>query len=141
MGEILYGKPFTIILCPVDDVPAASESHKTLGRHLNGCRIGFDLGASDLKVSAVVDGSVVFSDEVEWQPGIQKNPIYHYKKIMAALKKAASKMDRVDTIGGSAAGVYVNNRVRVSSLFRGVPEERYHEVRDCLLYTSDAADE
>jgi predicted NBD/HSP70 family sugar kinase len=28
----------------------------------------------------------------------------------------------VDAIGGSAAGIYVNNEVRVASLFRGVPE-------------------
>lgn len=133
MGDILYGKPFTIILCPVGDVPDASESREELGRHLDGCRIGFDLGASDLKVSAVVDGTAVFSEEVEWQPGVQENPMYHYKKIMAALKKAATKMDRVDAIGGSAAGVYVGNRVRVSSLFRGVPEERYDEVRNLFI--------
>ena len=133
MGEILYGKPFTVILCPAGDVPDASESPKILGRNLDGCRIGFDLGASDLKVSSVVNGSAVFSDEVEWQPGIQKNPIYHYKMIMAALKKAASKMDRVDAIGGSAAGVYVNNKVRVSSLFRGVPEDRYDKVRNLFI--------
>jgi len=133
MGDILYGKPFTVILCLVDDVPAASESRKILGRHLDGCRIGFDLGASDLKISAVVNGYAVFSDEIEWQPGVQKDPQYHYKKITAALKKAASKMDRVDAIGGSAAGVYVNNRVRVSSLFRGVPEDGYNEVRDLFI--------
>lgn len=133
MGEILYGKPFTINLCPVDNVPAASESQKTLGRHLDGCRIGFDLGASDLKVSAVVNGSAVFSDEIEWRPGVQEDPQYHYIKITAALKKAASKMDRVDAVGGSAAGVYVNNRVRVSSLFRGVPEDRYYAVRDLFI--------
>jgi predicted NBD/HSP70 family sugar kinase len=29
----------------------------------------------------------------------------------------------VDAIGGSAAGVYVNNRVKVASLFRGVPKD------------------
>ena len=37
------------------------------------------------------------------------------------LKRAAWYLPRVDAIGGSAAGVYVNNRVKVASLFRGVP--------------------
>jgi predicted NBD/HSP70 family sugar kinase len=52
---------------------------------------------------------------------------------MAALKTAASKMPRVDAIGGSSAGVYINNRVMVASLFRGVPRERFGEVRDLFL--------
>jgi predicted NBD/HSP70 family sugar kinase len=38
-------------------------------------------------------------------------------------------MPRVDAIGGSAAGIYINNQVRIASLFRGVPKERYGEVR------------
>lgn len=32
-------------------------------------------------------------------------------------------MPRVDAIGGSAAGIYIDNRPRVASLFRGVPKE------------------
>jgi predicted NBD/HSP70 family sugar kinase len=40
----------------------------------------------------------------------------------------------VDAIGGSAAGVYVNNRVKVASLFRGVPAEVFNKrVRDLFL--------
>jgi predicted NBD/HSP70 family sugar kinase len=42
-------------------------------------------------------------------------------------------MPRVDAIGGSAAGVYVNNRVMVASLFRGVLKDRFHEARDLFL--------
>jgi predicted NBD/HSP70 family sugar kinase len=56
---------------------------------------------------------------------------------MAALKKAASKMPRVDAVGGSAAGVYVNNRVRVASLFRAVPRDRFDEVRDLFQRIRD----
>ena len=37
------------------------------------------------------------------------------------LHRAAAHLPRVDAIGGSSAGVYVNNHVRVASLFRGVP--------------------
>jgi predicted NBD/HSP70 family sugar kinase len=48
---------------------------------------------------------------------------------MTALKTAASKLPRVDAIGGSAAGIYVDNHPRVASLFRGVPSERYGEIR------------
>jgi predicted NBD/HSP70 family sugar kinase len=52
---------------------------------------------------------------------------------MAALKTAASKMPRVDAIGGSSAGIYVNNRAMVASLFRAIPKERFHEVRNMFL--------
>jgi predicted NBD/HSP70 family sugar kinase len=56
---------------------------------------------------------------------------------MAALKLAASKMPRVDAIGGSSAGVYVNNRPMVASLFRGIPKERFDKVRNMFLQIRD----
>jgi predicted NBD/HSP70 family sugar kinase len=93
-----------------------------LGRHLRGCRIGFDLGASDRKVAAVIDGKVIFSEETVWDPRPQTDPQWHFDQIMASLKSAASHLPRVDAIGGSSAGVIVNNRIMVASLFRGVPE-------------------
>ena len=130
MGEQIYQHPFTIVSCAPDDVPPERESEKALGRHLEGCRIGFDLGASDLKVSAVIDGEPVFSTEIVWEPRQQSDPQYHYEKILSALELAASKLPRVDAIGGSSAGVYVDNRPMVASLFRGIPAERYGEVRD-----------
>jgi len=133
MGEDVYERPFTVIPCEAAEVPAERETGRSLGRHLDGCRIGFDLGASDRKVAAVVDGETVFSEEVVWEPGKQSDPRYHYREIMAALRKAASKMERVDAIGGSSAGVYVDNRVRVASLFRGIPQERFAEARDLFL--------
>ncbi len=137
MGRDVYEEPFTVVSCKPSEVPAGRESGRPLGRHLDGCRIGFDLGASDRKVSALVDGKVVYSEEVVWEPGVQNDPEYHYNEIMTALKTAASKMPRVDAIGGSAAGVYVDNRVRVASLFRAVPQERYHEVRNLFLRIRD----
>jgi predicted NBD/HSP70 family sugar kinase len=137
MGIEIYGRPFTVIVCDSGDVPAAREKGKPLGRHLDGHRIGFDLGASDRKVSAVVDGEPIYSEEVVWEPSVQRDPAYHYREIMTALETATAKMGRVDAIGGSAAGVYVDNQVRVASLFRGVPKERYDEVRSLFLRIRD----
>lgn len=124
MSEV-YGRPFQVEVCAYDQVPAERLLVKALGRHLDGCRIGFDLGASDRKVSAVQDGQAVFSEEVVWHPREQADPQYHYDEIMAALKKAAAHLPRVDAIGGSAAGIYVNNSVRVASLFRGVSRDLF----------------
>ncbi len=112
MGERIYGRPFTVVACAASDVPPAHEPEKALGRHLQGYRVGFDLGASDLKVSAVADGEAVFSEEIVWEPGKQTDPSYHYDHIVAAIRKAAGKLPRLDAIGGSAAGVYVDNRTR-----------------------------
>lgn len=133
MGEDVYERPFTVVPCAPEDVPPEKETTVALGRHLDGCRIGFDLGASDRKVSAVVNGEAVYSEEVVWEPRKATDPAYHYNEIMTALKTAASKMDRVDAIGGSSAGVWINNRPMVASLFRGIPKERFHEVRDLFL--------
>lgn len=124
MGGV-YENTFTVEITDAASVPAAKEATVALGRHLDGCRIGFDLGASDRKVAAVVDGEAVFSEEVVWDPRNQTDPNYHHDEIMASLKKAASYMPRVDAIGGSSAGVYINNRVRVASLFRGIPKDEF----------------
>jgi predicted NBD/HSP70 family sugar kinase len=133
MGGQVYQRPFEVVSCGADEVPQANESGQVLGRHLDGCRIGFDLGASDLKVSAVVDGMAVFSDEIVWEPVEQTDPRYHYEQITAALKLACAHMPGLDAIGGSSAGVYVNNRAMVASLFRGIPENRFDEVRTLFL--------
>lgn len=131
MGEDVYENSFTIIFCKSEDeIPQANETSQRLGRHMEGCRVGFDLGASDRKVSAVIDGEVVYSEETIWEPRKQTDPNYHYNEIMTAIKTAASKMPRLDAVGGSAAGVYVNNRAMIASLFRGVPKERFGEVHE-----------
>ena len=129
MGEKVYRHPFTVVTCAPEDVPAENETTQSLGRHLDGCRVGFDLGASDLKVSAVVDGAPVFSTEIVWEPTTQSDPQYHYSRIMDAIRRAIARLPRLDAVGGSSAGVYVNSRPMVASLFRGIPANRFDEIR------------
>ena len=123
IGEKIYDRPIEVAL--TRELPPPRAATRPLGRHLNGCRIGFDLGGSDRKVAAVVDGQVIFSEETVWSPYFQSDPQYHFEGIMDSLKKAAAHLPRVDAIGGSAAGCYVNNRVKVASLFRGVAPETF----------------
>ena len=127
MGDKIYERPFEVVLTAPDALPAEREFTAALGRHFEGCRIGFDLGASDRKVAAVRDGKPVFSEEVPWDPRSQADPQWHFDQIMDSLKRAAAHLPRVDAIGGSSAGVYVNNRVKVASLFRGVPEALFQK--------------
>jgi predicted NBD/HSP70 family sugar kinase len=110
---------------PFGELPAPRSAGQTVGRHLNGCRIGFDLGGSDRKAAAVIDGQVVYSEEIPWDPYFQKDPAYHLAGVHDSLQRAAAHLPRVDAIGGSAAGVYVNNEVRVASLFRGVAPDLF----------------
>ena len=134
MGEKIYEKPFELILMSPGEMPAEREFSAPLGRHLDGCRIGFDLGASDRKVAALLDGKTVFSEEVPWDPRAHADPQWHFEQIMDSLKRAAAHLPRVDAIGGSAAGVYVDNRVKVASLFRGVPEDLFQQrIKDLFL--------
>ena len=130
VGEKIFGLAITVKSCPLAELPEAKEKTTSLGRHLDGCRIGFDLGGSDRKCAAVIDGEVVFSEEIRWDPCFQSDPQYHIDGIRDSLKRAAAKMPRVDAIGGSAAGTYISNEVRVASLFRGVAAEDFNrEIR------------
>ncbi len=129
-GQKTYLQPLEVRSCAKDEIPVANEQAMPLGRHLDGCRIGFDLGGSDRKCAAVIDGKVVFSEEVEWNPYFESDPTYHIEGINDTLQRAAAHLPRVDAIGGSSAGVYVNSEVRVASLFRGVsPEDFESKVR------------
>ncbi len=124
----VYEKPFEVIYVEnVADAPKEYAVSAPVGRHLDGCRIGFDAGGSDRKVSAVVDGETVYSEEVVWHPKLQTDPMYHYEGILSAMKTAASHMPRVDAIGVSSAGVYINNKIMVASLFIKVSDEDFEK--------------
>ncbi len=129
----VYEHLFEVVVTAADAVPAARESAAALGGHLDGCRIGFDLGASDYKVAAVKDGQVVYSEELPWNPKEQPDPQYHYERLNAGLKKAAAHLPRVDAIGGSSAGVIVDNKIMVASLFRAVPAEKFDDAKNIFL--------
>lgn len=121
----VYDREFVVEHVAADRLPAERETAAPIGGHLDGCRIGFDLGASDYKLSAVKEGEVIFTTELPWDPSVQKDPDYHYAKIHEGLKLAASKLPRVDAIGGSTAGIVVGNEVKVASLFRAVPPDLF----------------
>jgi len=132
VGERMFDHPLEIV--HTNNLPPERSQTKPLGRHLEGCRIGFDLGGSDRKAAAVIDGEVVFSEETVWDPCHQPDPQYHFDGIMDSLRKAAAHLPRVEAIGGSAAGFYVNNRVKAASLFRGVPPDVFNKrVKDLFL--------
>ncbi len=125
MMALAYGKKLEIVVTLPGKVPKAKEMQLSAGGHLKGCRIGFDLGASDYKVSAVIDGETVFTEETPWDPKIQPNPEYHYHHISAALHRAAAHLPRVDAIGGSSAGIIVDNEIRAASLLRAIPKKDF----------------
>lgn len=135
MGVKIFGREFSVEATAFAALPASRETSLPMGRHLDGCRIGFDLGGSDRKASALIDGEVVFSEEIAWDPYFQKDPAYHIEGVHDSLRRAAAHLPRVDAIGGSAAGVYVNNEVRAASLFRGVPAAAFEEHIRRMFFT------
>lgn len=90
-------------------------------------RLGFDLGGSDRKCAAMIDGEVIFSEEIKWSPYFESDPAYHRAGIEDSLKRAAAHLPTVDAIGGSSAGIFINNEPRVSSLFRGINQEDFQK--------------
>ena len=135
----VYEAPFEVVHVPFEKAPAEAESATPVGRHLDGNRIGFDAGGSDRKVSAVINGESVYSEEVVWFPKLNADPQYQYDGILSAMKSAAEHMPRVDAIGVSSAGVYINNKIMVASLFIKVPKDEF-EKRVKTMYIDIAKD-
>lgn len=128
--ETVYERPFELVLCGENEFPKENEASVKVGGHMDGCRIGFDAGGSDRKVSAVIDGETVYSEEVVWHPKLSEDINYQFEGIVDSFKTAASKMPRVDGIGVSSAGVFIGNAPMVSSLFVKIPDKDRHLVKN-----------
>ena len=141
-GQAVYQENFTVECVDIDSVPAPTDDQGSeVSLDWSGWRIGFDLGASDRKVAVVRDGRLavdaagepILSEEFIWDPKPQTDPAWHHEMITAILKQAEAKILEVDpaakvqAIGGSSAGVYVNGRVRIASLFRGIADRDQFE--------------
>lgn len=123
----VYSADFEVVGKTYAEKVAEKGTSKSLGGHFDGCRIGFDAGGSDRKVSAVIDGECVYSEEVVWHPKLNSDPQYHFDGIVEAFRTAASKMPRVDAIGISSAGIFVENQAKLVSLFVKVPKDVFKE--------------
>lgn len=129
----VYENKVQVIECSYDEIPELKQELSKMENNLGGCRIGFDAGGSDRKVSALIDGEVVFSDEVVWFPKINEDPQYHYDGVLDSIKTAASYLPRVDSIGVSSAGIVIDNKMMVASLFIKVPEEKYEKAKNIYI--------
>ena len=128
----VYEHPFEIVL--TDALPQVRDTPKAVGGHTDGFRIGFDAGGSDRKVSAVINGEPVYSEEVVWFPKNSSDPKYHYEGIISAFRSAAEHLPRVDAVGISSAGIYINNRTMSASLFLKVPQDLFEKnVKDIYI--------
>jgi predicted NBD/HSP70 family sugar kinase len=120
--EMIFSHPFSIV--KVANKPQAHDYHIPLSDDFSGCRIGFDAGGSDRKVSAVKDGQVLYSEEVLWQPKSQKDFKYHYDGVVDSFRRAAKYLPHVDAIGVSTAGVPVDNEMAQCNLFFSLPMDK-----------------
>jgi predicted NBD/HSP70 family sugar kinase len=125
----VYENEVQVIERTYETIPQEKKSSVPAGGNLKGRRIGFDAGGSDRKVSAVVEGESIYSEEVVWFPKLNSDPQYHYDGIYAAMKTAVEKMGGdVDAVGVSSAGVYIDNKAMVASLFIKVGKEDFERV-------------
>jgi len=129
----VYGRNMVVEVLPLNEMPQSHERALMMDKRTRGNRLGFDLGANDFKISAVKKGKAVFSEEFPWDPRNEKDPEYHYARLTEGLKRAAACLPRVDAIGGSTAGVVVDNRIKVSSLFRAIPPAEYERAQNMFL--------
>lgn len=132
----VYERPMEVVYCEAKDMPKEVKCSVPVGGHLNGRRIGLDVGGSDIKVSAVLDGKQIFSEEIVWLPKLQSDVNYQYEYFYKALKLAIDKLGGdVDGIGVSAAGVLVDNKPMVSSIFIKIPKEDFEKVKYAYINT------
>ena len=75
----VFERQMEVVECTYATLPQMKSSSLSVGGHLEGRRIGFDVGGSDIKVSAVKDGEVLSSEEIVWLPKLNEDINYHYE--------------------------------------------------------------
>lgn len=130
----VFERPMEVVECDYDNIPKEKTLPVSIGGHLDGRRIGFDAGGSDIKVSAVLNGETIYSEEIVWLPKLQADINYHYENIYKAFKVGVEHLGGdIDAIGISTAGVLVSNKPMVSSLFIKVPKEDFEAVKHVYI--------
>lgn len=124
----VYLRPLEFVEVTPDELPKGGCKATPSGANSSGYRIGFDAGGSDRKVTACIDGKVVYEKETVWFPKLNSDPNYHLEGILDSIDNALTALGgRVDAIGVSTAGIVVDNEVRVSSLFRKVSKKEQND--------------
>ncbi len=139
--KTVYGRPIEVVETPAAEIPQGHDLAISLGGNMNGNRIGFDLGGSDFKLTAMVNGEGVWQKEVPWDPYNATDAAYHYDHIKAGFEETLSHLPdgKVDAIGGSSAGVIVDNELRHAGLIKGIKDpEEYRKAQ--LLFKRLKAD-
>jgi predicted NBD/HSP70 family sugar kinase len=129
----VYGKKMVVERLPLNVIPQTHARALMLDSRIGGSRLGFELGVNDFKVCAVRNGKETFSAEFTWDPSTQRDPEYHYARLNDGLKMAASHLKNVEAIGGSTAGIVVDNQIKVATLFRAVPESKYEAAQNIFI--------
>jgi len=120
-------EPFKVTIVSASDLPPSKDTPQECGTDANGCRLAFDLGKSDIKVVAVKDNEVLYSQETEWDV-TNPDPQYHYDAILACLLKGKAALPKIDAIGGSATGTVSGaNEATWCDIFPNVPPDVYKE--------------
>ena len=132
----VYERNMEVVYREVEEMPKEVPCSIPVGGHLNGRRIGLDVGGSDIKVSAVVNGETIYSEEIVWLPKLSEDVNYQYDFLYNALMKGIEKLGGdVDGIGVSAAGVLVANKPMVSSIFIKIPKTDFEKVKYAYINT------
>ena len=139
--KTVYARPIEVVPMPAAEIPQGHDLSISLGGNMNGNRIGFDLGGSDFKLTAMVNGESVWQEEVPWDPYNATDAAYHYDHIKAGFEETIAHLPggKVDAIGGSSAGVIVDNELRHAGLIKGIKDpDQYRQAQ--LLFKRLKAD-
>lgn len=129
MSEI-YGCHFEIVRGDARDAAGgASGTTQQPGRPKVGKHIGVDLGGSDAKVVALVDGELRHHEKRDWKPKSFREGRQAVSVVCDLVKNALAKsgIDSPDGVGISSAGIVVNDRIMASGIFGGLPAEEFQE--------------
>lgn len=127
----VYEQPFMIQWVPKEDIERMASTQVTAQQYSpkKGARIGVDLGGSDIKVVALLDGELKYYQKRNWSPKTFTDAEQHLTVVsdMISTAQRESGLKTLDGIGISTAGVVVDSRIVISGLCMGLSEKHFRE--------------
>jgi len=121
---------FEVKIVKPEELPPNKETPQPCGKAVDGNRLSFDLGKSDIKTVCIKDGEVLDSKETEWDV-TAVDPQYHFDAIVAAMRASVERatakgFGTIQAVGGSATGTVSGaNEATWCDIFPNVPPDVY----------------
>ena len=99
IGRTIFDMDLKFYHSSIDFIPRTYDGMIKLGGHMEGNRVGLDIGGTNKKYAIVINGEQTFAEGIPWNPRGQNDPEWFRREIGELIDLALKKVEHIDAIG------------------------------------------